>query len=228
MMKNEQLTVRSGLSGFDLKCIAVFSMLTDHIGAILCPSQVWMRYVGRLAFPIFGFLIVEGFFHTRDLKKYMGRLFLFALISEIPSDLARYHTLVYKDTQNIFFTLLLALICICILQTMQEHMMLTIGLLAVIGALTYYIIKPDYGIGGIVMILCFYVLRMQKVEQFLSVAAINVCVFGEIQRAGALALIPTWLYNGTKGPSAKYFFYVFYPVHLLLLYLIWRYLYDVV
>ena len=106
--------------------------------------------------------------------------------------------------------------------------MLTIGLLAVIGALTYYIIKPDYGIGGIVMILCFYVLRMQKVEQFLSVAAINVCVFGEIQRAGALALIPIWFYNGTKGPSAKYFFYVFYPVHLLLLYLIWRYLYDVV
>ena len=105
--KNEQLTVRSGLSGFDLKCIAVFSMLTDHIGAILCPSQVWMRYVGRLAFPIFGFLIVEGFFHTRDLKKYMGRLFLFAVISEIPSDLARYHTPVYKDTQNIFMIMII-------------------------------------------------------------------------------------------------------------------------
>lgn len=228
MKKNEQLTVRRGLSGFDLKCIAVFSMLTDHIGSVLCPSQLWMRYVGRLAFPIFGFLLVEGFLNTRDLKKYMGRLFLFALISEIPSDLARYNTPVYQDKQNIFFTLLLALICIYIMQRLQAHFLLAGVLLAVVGILTYYVIKPDYGIGGIVMILCFYVFRMQKTEQFLSVAAINICYFGKIQQAGALALIPIWFYNGTRGPSAKYFFYVFYPVHLFLLYLIRRYLNYVV
>ena len=78
------------------------------------------------------------------------------------------------------------------------------------------------------MILCFYVFRMQKTEQFLSVAAINICYFGKIQQAGALALIPIWFYNGTRGPSAKYFFYVFYPVHLFLLYLIRRYLNYVV
>ena len=78
------------------------------------------------------------------------------------------------------------------------------------------------------MILCFYLFRMQRTEQFLLVAAINICCYGKIQRAGALALIPIWFYNGRKGPSAKYFFYVFYPVHLFGLYLIRRYLIYVV
>ena len=181
-----------------------------------------MRYVGRLAFPIYAFLLVEGFFHTKNVKKYMGRLFLFAWISEIPYDMVRYHTVVYKDDQNIFFTLLLALVCMYALQTLQERLWLAGIVLVTVGLLTHYVIKPDYGIGGIVMILCFYLFRMQKTEQFLSVAAINLCCYGKIQRAGALALIPIWFYNGTKGPSAKYFFYLFYPVHFLVLYLIRR------
>ena len=228
MDENRSVMTGRGLSGFDLKCIAVFSMLVDHIGAFLFPSQVWMRYVGRLAFPIFGFLVVEGFLHTRSMTKYMGRLLLFALISEVPYDLVCYNTLDYKDHQNIFFTLLLALICMYALQTFREQFLQAVGVLVVVGALTHYIIKPDYGIGGIVMILCFYLFRMRRMEQFLSVAAINICYYGEIQRAGALALIPIWFYNGKKGPSAKYFFYVFYPVHLFLLYLIRRYVTYVV
>lgn len=228
MQKNRYVPAGRGLTGFDLKCIAVFSMLVDHIGAFLFPSEVWMRYVGRLAFPIFSFLIVEGFFHTRDVKKYMGRLFLFALFSEIPYDLASYNTLVYKDHQNIFFTLGLALICMYAMQTLQERLWLAGIVLVAVGLLTHYIIKPDYGIGGIAMILCFYLFRMQRTEQFLLVAAINICCYGKIQRAGALALIPIWFYNGRKGPSAKYFFYVFYPVHLFGLYLIRRYLIYVV
>lgn len=228
MTNHEPLTAGRGLSGFDLKCIAVCSMLVDHIGAILYPSQVWMRYVGRMAFPIFGFLIVEGYLHTRDLKKYMGRLFLFALVSEIPYDLARFNTPVYWNNQNIFFTLLLALLCISILQRLQEHPLWAGVLLVLIAILTSAVIKPDYEIGGIVTILCFYVFRTRKVWQFASVAAVNLCYFGGIQSAAVCALIPVGLYNGKKGPSAKYFFYVFYPVHLLLLYLIRRYVIDVV
>ena len=224
MQQSRYVSAGGGLSVFDLKCIAVCSMLIDHIGAYLFPAEVWMRYVGRLAFPIYAFLLVEGFFHTKNVKKYMGRLFLFAWISEIPYDMVRYHTVVYKDDQNIFFTLLLALVCMYALQTLQERLWLAGIVLVAVGLLTHYIIKPDYGIGGIVMILCFYLFRMQKTEQFLSVAAINICCYGKIQRAGALALIPIWFYNGTKGPSAKYFFYLFYPVHLLVLYLIRRYL----
>ena len=228
MTNHEPLTAGRGLSGFDLKCIAVFSMLVDHIGAFLYPSQVWMRYIGRLAFPIFGFLLVEGYLHTRDLKKYMGRLFLFALVSEIPYDLVRFNTPIYRYNQNIFFTLLLALICIWILQTLREHPLQAGVLLMVIGVLTSAVIQPDYDIGGIVMILCFYIFRTRKIWQFVSVAAVNICCYGGIQSAAVCALIPIGLYNGKKGPSAKYFFYAFYPVHLLILYLIRRCLNNVV
>lgn len=224
-MQEKRRMVRAGhgLSGFDLKCIAVFSMLTDHIGAYLYSTGVWMRYVGRLAFPIFGFLIVEGFLHTRDVKKYMGRLLVFALISEVPYDLARYNTLFYADGQNVFFTLFCALVCIWALHTWQGKPLAAAAVLAAVCGAMHYLVKSDYGIGGIVMILCFYIFRMQRVEQFLSVAAINICYYGKIQRAGALALVPIWFYNGKKGPSVKYFFYAFYPVHLFLLYLIRRY-----
>ena len=220
--------VRNGFSSFDLKCIAVCSMLIDHIGAYLFPAEVWMRYVGRLAFPIYGFLIAEGYAHTRNVGKYMGRLFLFALLSEIPYDLVRYNTLVYKDRQNIFFTLFLALVCIWAWDTFQAQFLIACLVLALVGVLSHYVIQPEYGICGILMILCFYIFRMQQTEQFLSVATINICCYDNIQRAGALTLIPIWFYNGKKGPSVKYFFYVFYPAHLLLLYLIRRYLIHVV
>ena len=228
MKKASQRVFGRGLSGFDLKCIAIFSMLVDHIGAFLYPSEVWMRYVGRLAFPIFGFLIVEGFVHTRNVKKYMVRLLAFAVISEVPYDLVRFHTLVYRENQNIYFTLFLALVCIYAMDRLRERPVLLMSVLAITGACTHYVIRPDYGIGGIAMILCFYVFRMQRTWQNFSVAAINICYYGKIQRAGALALIPIWFYNGTRGPSVKYFFYLFYPVHLLLLYLIRRYLFYVV
>ena len=228
MEKNRYVTGGRGLSAFDLKCIAVFSMLVDHIGAYLYPSELWMRYVGRLAFPIYSFLIVEGFFHTSDLKKYMGRLFFFALVSEIPYDLVRFDTPVYMDHQNIFFTLFLALVCMYVLHALWEHIWMACAAVAGVGALVHYVIKPDYGIGGIAVILCFYVFRTRRLEQFLSVAAINLCCYGKIQQAGALALVPIWFYNGTKGPKVKYFFYLFYPVHLLLLYLIRRYLINVI
>ncbi len=213
-----------GLTGFDLKCIAIFSMLVDHIGAYLFPSEVWMRYVGRLSFPIFAFLIVEGYFHTRNVKKYMARLFVFACISEIPYDLVRYDTLFFKENQNIFFTLLLALICIYVLDVYREQVSIVCGILAVVGFLTYYVVKPDYGIAGVAMILFFYLFRFYPLEQALSVAAINLVCLGKIQRAGVFALVPIWFYNGKKGPAAKYFFYLFYPVHLFILYLIRRYM----
>lgn len=228
-MKNgNPASARRGFSTFDLKCIAICSMLIDHIGAYLFPEEVWMRYVGRLAFPIFGFLIAEGYVHTHNVRKYMGRLLFFALISEIPYDLVRYNTLFYKDRQNIFFTLFLALVCIRAWDTFREQFLLSCLTLGIVGILSHYVIQPEYGIYGILMILCFYMFRMYQTEQYLSVASINICCYDQIQRAGALALIPIWFYNGTKGPSAKYFFYVFYPAHLFLLYLIRRYLIYVV
>ncbi|MBR1523666.1 MAG: TraX protein, partial [Lachnospiraceae bacterium] len=74
------------MTGTALKLIAVISMLIDHTGDVLFPGTMWLRYIGRLAFPIYCFLLVEGFFHTKDLRRYMFRLLLFGLISEIPFD----------------------------------------------------------------------------------------------------------------------------------------------
>lgn len=227
MSENVQIKRKIGLSVFDLKCIAVFTMLIDHIGAFLYPQAIWMRYVGRLAFPIYCFLIAEGYIHTRDVKKYMGRLFLFALLSEIPYDLARNGMVFYKDHQNVFFTLLLGLICIYALDTLHS-LWKSAAVFAAVGLLTHFIVRPDYGIGGIVMILLFYVFRGRTLEKWVSVGALNIAYYGGIQSAAVLALIPIQLYNGSKGRSAKYFFYAFYPVHLAAIYFIRRYMIYVV
>ena len=96
-----------GINSFQLKWIAVITMIIDHTGAVLFPDDMVFRYIGRIAFPIFCFLLVEGFFHTRDVRKYMLRLGLFALISEIPYDLAFRDTVLEFEHQNVFFALLL-------------------------------------------------------------------------------------------------------------------------
>lgn len=217
---------RIGLSVFDLKCIAVATMLIDHIGAFLYTDQEWMRYIGRLAFPIYCFLIVEGYYHTRDVRKYIGRLALFALISEVPFDLACADQVVYMEHQNVFFTLTLGLVCICVIDRLSSKW-LALGIAAGIWLLTGYVIRSDYGVGGLLMIFFFYQFRSQWLYRLLSVGAINCLCYGPIQWAGTVALLPIQFYNGKKGPSAKYFFYAFYPVHLLLLYLIRRYLFNV-
>jgi hypothetical protein len=212
------------MSTFDLKCIAVLSMLIDHMGAYIFPDQVWMRYVGRLAFPIYCFLLVQGFLHTKDVKKYLGRLFLFALISEVPYDLIWSNELINFKRQNVFFTLFLGLLAVCVLAWLG-NIWIRLAALAVIALLTHFVVKPDYGLGGLAMIVCFYLFRGERMifELGLSIGAINIGYYGGIQSAAVVALFPIYMYNGKKGPSAKYFFYAFYPVHLLLLYLIRRY-----
>lgn len=215
-----------GLSVFDLKCIAVATMLIDHIGAFLYTDQLWMRYIGRLAFPIYCFLIVEGYYHTRDVRKYIGRLTLFALISEVPFDLACADQIVYMERQNVFFTLTLGLVCICVIDRLSNRW-LAAGIAGVLCLLTGSVIHSDYGAGGLLMILCFYIFRGHTCGRWLSIGALNCLCYEPIQCVGTFALVSVQCYNGTKGPSAKYFFYAFYPVHLLLLYLIRRYLFNV-
>lgn len=211
----------SGWSSFDLKCIAVCSMMLDHIGAVLFPGVLWLRVVGRLAFPIYCFLLVEGFMHTHNIQKYMSRLFLFALISEVPFDLAFFHTPFYAGHQNVFFTLLLGLICVWALHTWSNRLCAVL-LTALLGLLSHFVIKPDYGVVGICIILCFYVLRGHTLIQWLAILVISYPTYGLLQCLCAPAAICTAGYNGERGPSAKYFFYAFYPVHILILYLIWR------
>ena len=195
----------------------MITMLTDHIGAILFPQYMWMRIVGRLAFPIFAFLLAEGFLHTRDVNAYLKRLAVFALISEPVFDFAFYGSFFSLTHQNIFFTLVLSLILLKKLEE-QQGAFQKILWFAIIAMLAE-IIACDYGTGGVLTVLIFYQYRNNRTWMSLYFALTHMLVWGTlgIQSYAALALIPILLYNRKQGPRVKYAFYVFYPMHLLVL-----------
>lgn len=219
----QEQNAKRGISAFDLRCIAIATMLIDHIGAYFFPEHLWMRYVGRFAFPIYCFLIAEGYVYTHSVKKYMGRLLVLALVSEVPFDLLWYGKPFFIWHQNVFFTLLLGLVCICAIDRLQIRWQVWLTIVAV-GLFSQLVVQSDYGIFGIAMIVSFYLFRTNAWGRFLAIVVINVILYGGVQSAAVFALVPVHFYGGRKGPSAKWFFYAFYPVHLLLLYLIGRYL----
>lgn len=238
-----------GLNGTTLKIIAVITMFIDHIGEVLIEGgilngsmslslsdiasfsskPVWwkldlvMRFVGRIAFPIFAFLLVEGFLHTRDVKKYGTRLLIFGLLSEIPFDLAVFHTPFYYGYQNVFFTLFFALLALSGMRKWEEKGILWNQIATVVlcccGA---SFLKSDYGAFGVVFVVLLYMTRENPRMQTI---AGSLAVIWELP--AVLAFIPIRLYNGTKGKgNFKYVFYAFYPLHLILLYGVWRMLFT--
>lgn len=207
-----------GLTTFQLKILAIISMFTDHLGAIIYPEAVWFRYVGRLAFPIFCFLLVEGYHHTGNMVKYITRLGIFAFISEIPFDLAFHQTFWFPEKQNVFFTLFIGFGMLWFLDREKEIITRTGIIILAMWAAEF--LHTDYGFRGILLIAIFWLARDRKAAQYIAGAVWNFLWPSKIQNAGALAMLPIALYNGQKGRSIKYFFYLFYPVHLLILYLI--------
>ena len=223
------------LSGSALKVLAMVTMLIDHlayfffrydpqmiqplfnIGHKEISAYFLMRMVGRIAFPLFAFLLVEGFQHTHSRRKYGFNLLLFALISEIPWNLVHTGTWLCSR-QNVFFTLLLGFLGMCAIEHYRnDHRRRAFSL---VGLLVLSIfLRADYGCSGYGFILLLYVLRRRRLLQ----AVIGSCMLGSRWVAG-LAFIPINMYNGQrgfiKGPVAKYFFYVFYPLHLLVIYFI--------
>ena len=211
------------MSVFALKVLACLSMLMDHIGCAIYPDQKWMRYVGRFAFPIYAFLLVEGFYHTKDVKKYLLRMGIFALISEIPFNLALKDGMFDPSSQNVYFTLFLGLLMLFLIKWTDALYLKALIIISIMAVAQQ--IHCDYRYPGIWMILSFAALRDLPLFKNLNFIAVNVRLFAsKIQVAGALSLIPIGLYNGKKGPSFKYFFYAFYPVHLLMIYLVREYL----
>lgn len=208
--------MKIGLDSFTLKMIALITMIIDHVGAVLFPQYIIFRVIGRIAFPIFAFLTVEGFYHTRDVKKYMMRLAAFAVISEVPFDLVFYGKIPEFAHQNIFFTLFIG-VFLMYLYGSQYSELAKAGAVVLL-LLAGDIFRTDYGAWGILMIFCFYLFREHTVAKIVSVALINIFAFGYIQAFAVIALLPICLYNGKKGFSMKYFFYAAYPVHLLILF----------
>lgn len=227
-----EATGKRGISGTALKWIAIISMLTDHVCAVLLnhlTAAYWIRgSIGRLAFPIFCFLLVEGFLHTRDLKKYALRLFVFALLSELPFDLAFYGALVWEH-QNVFFTLFIGLAVMAGMSYLKKKLfdralLLSLGNLFCLfaGMAAADLLRTDYSWRGVLSIGLMYLFCASRVTQV---------IWGGISflwEPGALAaFLPIWFYNGERGRGGKYFFYFFYPLHLLALYGISCLLYTV-
>lgn len=212
-----------GLSTFQLKWIAIITMLIDHIGAVLFPYELGYRIIGRIAFPIFCFLIVEGFSHTRDVRRYMVRLGIFALISELPYDLAFHGEMVYAEGQNVFFTLLLGVLMMYMMSLCSAVPLKAMAAVSI--AVLAEVLNTDYSARGILLILIYYIFREKRVISLPAGALWNFSYgWGMVQCCGVLATPFLAFYNGKRGPKIKYFFYVFYPAHLLVLYFLKTYL----
>jgi hypothetical protein len=225
----------STMNASQLKILASVIMVVDHIGAVFFPSLLILRVIGRIAFPIYAFLIVEGYLHTSNVHKYWMRLGVFALISEIPFDYCFSHSLVNWDAQNIFFTLCEGVLMLYLFERLHKVK----PVLAYVSPLVFMIINilihGDYSYVGILIILGFYLCREKPAKAWAWIPAVQLIQMTEIlfvtgkvfignliQMAQVMAIPFIMAYNGQRGRSWKYFFYAFYPGHLLLLGLLYQ------
>lgn len=236
------------MTSFILKIIAMLTMTMDHLGDVYLKHVSWMNLIGRIAFPIFAFQISEGYAHTKNLKKYFLRLFLFALISQIPFMLFC-STYTEGFTLNIFCTLFVGLLAIFIYDKIYHNNMKfttnqkinytlkqVIGILiAILLGIFAQVCNFDYGFFGIAVIFMFYLFKNDKLAMVISYITACILKYG-IQiilygfniwyiLLGIFTMLPIifiLLYNGKQGKKVKYLLYIFYPVHLLILYFLFK------
>ena len=237
---------RRGISGSALKWVAVLSMLVDHFTIIFFHGSAMsgtplisigqyylLRGIGRLAFPIYAFLLAEGFYHTHSVEKYLRRLLLFGLVSEIPFDLAFQGSWLDLSYQNVYFTLFLGLLAAWLWQRLTCGDPSSCGAPRVLGGLFCIAAavaaaaygQTDYGAWGVLVIVSMVLFRdMKWMRDLLSgcflLGSSALEIFGFVDFALFRA------YNGQRGRQSKYLFYVFYPAHLLLLTLLCRMIYP--
>ncbi len=200
------------MTSFLLKLVALITMTIDHIGMFIFPGNPIFRIIGRIAFPIFAFLIVEGYKHTKSFPKYVTRILVLGVISQI-----LFFIFLKETTLNILFTLGIALLALKSFE--KKEYIITLLLI-------YLSIICDYPLYGIILILLFYILRNNFLYTslsflFLNFIFINILkLFYPIQYYSLLSLIFIYFYNGKEGKKIKPLFYIYYPVHYLLLGLI--------
>ena len=231
------------ISSFGLHLLAMALMLCDHAWATLPNMPLWLTGVGRIAFPIFAFLLAEGHARTRDVKQYRRRLLLLAVVTEIPFNLMCSGSVIYPFHQNVIWTFLMASVCISFTErARRKRKVLSILAAAGVTGLCYlagYVLFVDYHGAGVLTVLVFWLFRGSRWWQRLGQAAgmywINVemlkgqtvllSLLGQthevpLQGLALLALIPIWLYRGRQGPHGRIvrrINYAFYPVHMLIL-----------
>lgn len=248
------------MTSFIIKIIAVITMLCDHSGDLIIGHISTLNMIGRIAFPLFAFQLVIGYAHTSNLKKYLFRLFVFALISEIPFSIFMHIISGSYFGLNIFFTLFLGVCAMYIydncfsndlkiinntanlksfylfrfLKTAPVFFKIMFGTFSMsIIFLFAYFLKVDYSIWGIVLILYIHIFY-DKNKVLFSIGYLILCLYQVMIYYGILSyqwlisdyiftILPLTimlLYNGKKGPSLQNFFYIFYPLHLIILELI--------
>lgn len=238
---------KMNLSAATLHILAMAFMLMDHLWATLLPAQEWLTCVGRMAFPIFAFMAVEGYFHTHNLKKYLLRMLIFAVISEVPFDLMYGGTWFYPVHQNVIWTLMMGLAGIHLMETVRKKKstfvyILVSAIVVIVGGLLGTLSMVDYYGIGVLTVFIFYFFRGRKwwclLGQMLALYWVNVELLGGLmypirlfgmefelcqQGLALLALLPIWLYRGRQGYHSKpfqYFCYAFYPIHMLVIVLV--------
>ena len=222
------------MSAFWLKLIALTAMIIDHTGAAFSFSYdtEWMRIIGRLVFPIYAFLISEGCRNTRDMKKYLARLGIFALISEIPFDFLFGNIAGYGEGkliwfyplhQNVFFTLFFGVLALYLFEKNRSksdfiHNPLPY-LLSWLALMAAELLNTDYGGFGVFIIIVLYHLK-ERSRQLLAILVFIIIMYLPMPRmiiGASLSFGLIYLYNGKRGPGIKWFFYVMYPLHLSIL-----------
>ena len=231
-MKCLKMKNNIGINGAILKTIALISMTLDHIAGILIPEDTVYYYIfrgiGRIAFPIFCFLLAEGMYYTKNRCSYLMRISLLAMISQI----------IYSygfDNLNVLFTFTLGILLIMIsdridciyiknkIFTICLNVFLKISVLFVICYLAEEI-NADYAEIGIINIYAgYFFIKKSKKEESFNLAKLSspiICCFDIFQLPAISAIIPLMLYSGDKGKQNKKFFYIYYPVHLAILFII--------
>lgn len=242
---------KKGLSGYDLKLIAMVTMTMDHIALLwlglyansqggyvsisfdngLDSIYTIMRGVGRLAFPLYAFLLVEGFFHSHNRKKYALRLLLLALAAEIPFNFLDSTMWFDPLHNNVMWTLLLGLVAMSAIEWLYQQPGLNIILqkiliaVVALGAMVLSnILRTDYGEGGILCILLIYIFYGKSAGGRLFAPALGIIFLvylsSAIEFAALFSLIPIYFYNGTRGQAGsvmKKISFLYYPLHLIIL-----------
>ena len=236
------IVTKYGLTKTKLQILAIVAMLCDHVAKVIiypviisCYSNGWLSshsyvlrmydalvFLGKISFPIFAFFIVEGYFKTHDIYLYMKRLFLFAILSEIPYDLATSGKIINFDKQNVIWTLLVGLVCLFIIDYSKNS---KFGLCKAIGSVSFILLIANFlnldwrVYPGIVMILWFYLAHKSKKICLLLGYCLMVPNVGFMSGA-ELSFLLLYFYNQRRGRGNKWLFYIFYPAHVLVLYLI--------
>lgn len=219
---------KRGLTCFQLKWIAVASMVIDHLTIVLRALPLewsWYGYqigrvcgvLGSAGFPIFCFCAVEGFQHTRDRRRYLAGFLLLALVTEIPFDLAHYGALWEPKLQNVMFTLTVCVLTLWVISFVEEHFIweqrFALTVLAVLAGMALaYLLRGEYVFLGVAAAALTYLLRDKgrwRLAGLAPLLAVSPWVL--------LALPPLLCYDGSRGKGPKWFFYFFYPAHFLVL-----------